>query len=358
MQEPEGSRSEPLPRTRPDPQVSETTTTEETTPETQIPKIGSERSIFDVSFSRLGVLEPITKAVTITAIISYAVGFLVLVINEGRLGFLDASLLKPRAMIVGVVALLLIILPISFTRGRFIRPRGEEESGGQILARIFLSLTDFLTSCGAAWLLASLVFVNSGADFITPVHGGAVVVYKLRSAGWVLSLALIGINGLQAYPNDRRAYWKSPRLWIGYSVLWLALIAFAAWTQWRTGSAVYFVWSLLTSIVFHGYASDWRRGLIHSFKLPAALFWSLSLLSLYGTFLFPKIKSNWGGGTPIPALLTMASTRESAPTEELRVNLIEATDSGYYVMLDPQTNVTYIPKASVQAIEFTTQTGR
>jgi hypothetical protein len=171
----------------------------------------------------------------------------------------------------------------------------------------------------------------------------------------MLSVALIAINGLLANPTDRRAYWKSPRFWIGYSVLWFFLIVFAAWTQWRTGSAVYFVWSVSTSIFFHGYARDWRRGLIRSFKLPSALFFSLSLLSLYGTILFPRIKSNWGGGAPIAALLIVAPATGLTPNEELRGNLIEATDSGYYLTLDGKRNVTYFPKSSVQRIEFTTQ---
>jgi hypothetical protein len=332
--------------------------TEERATEHEIVKEeNSGRSIFDVDFSKLDALEPITKAVTITAIISYAAGFLIVVINEGRLGFLDSSLLKPRAMIVGIVAFLLIVLPISFTRGVLIQPRGEEEeSGDQTVARIGLSLIDFLASCGATWFVASFVFVGSGSDLFFTVHDGTVVRHELPFAGWVLSVALIAINGVLARPSDSRAYWKSPRFWMGYSVVWLALLAFAAWTLRGTDSAIYFAWSCLTSILFHGFARDWRRGLIFSFKLPAVFFWSLSLLSLYATFLFPRIKGNWGGGTPIPALLTMSSTTGSTPSEGQRVNLIEATDSGYYVTLDGKKNVVYIPRSSVQRIEFTTQT--
>jgi hypothetical protein len=52
----------------------------------------------------------------------------------------------------------------------------------------------------------------------------------------------------------------------------------------------------------------------------------------------------------------MGSTTGSMPSEGQRVNLIEATDSGYYVALDGKKNVVYIPKSSVQRIEFTTQT--
>jgi hypothetical protein len=181
-------------------------------------------------------------------------------------------------MIVGIVALLLIVLPISLTRGVLIRPRNEEEeSGDQTVARIGLSLIDFLASCGAAWFVASFVFVGAGSDLFFTVHDGTVVRHGLQFAGWVLSVALIAINGVLVSPSDRRAYWKAPRFWIGYSVLWLALMAFAGWTLWRTDSAVYFAWSLLTSVFFHGFARDWRRGFIRSFKLPAVLLWSLSL---------------------------------------------------------------------------------
>jgi len=280
--------------------------------ETKSPQIGiapqdSKRSVFDVDFSKLGGLEQITKAITIAAIVSYAAGFLIVVINEGNLGFLDTSLLKPRAMIVGIVALLLVVLPISFTRGVVIRPRSDEkESADQTLSRMGLSVINFLASCGAVWFVAALVFVRSAAESVITVHDGTVVRHKLQATGWMLSVLLIGINGVLANPSDRRAYWKAPRFWMGYSVLWFGLMAFAAWTLWRTGSAVYFVWSLLTSIVFHGFARDWQRGYIRSFSLPAALFWSLSLLSLYATFLFPRIKVNWGGGNPIPALLTIS----------------------------------------------------
>jgi hypothetical protein len=52
----------------------------------------------------------------------------------------------------------------------------------------------------------------------------------------------------------------------------------------------------------------------------------------------------------------MGSTTGSMPSEGERVNLIEATDSGYYVTLDGKKNVVYIPKSSVLRIEFTTQT--
>jgi hypothetical protein len=334
---------------------SEAKTEEITTGPQTVKREDSGRSIFDVDFSKLGALEPITKAITITAIISYAAGFLIVVINEGRLGFLDSSLLKPRAMIVGIVALLLIVLPISLTRGVHIRPRNDKESRDQKVARVGLSLIDFFASCGAAWFVASFVFVGTGSDLFFTVHDGTVVPHGLQFAGWMLFVVLIAINGAMLSPSDRRAYWKAPRFWISYSILWLALMTFAGWMLWRTDSAVYFAWSLLTSIFFHAYARDWRLGFIRSFKLPAVLLWSLSLLSLYATFLFPKIKGNWGGGTPIPALLTLANATGSTPSEGQRINLIEATDSGYYITLEGKKNVVYIPRSSVLRIEFTTQ---
>ena len=341
------------------PQLSEENTNSDSANAPLASENKSKRSIFNIDSSQLGMLEPITKAVTIGAIVSYAVGFLVIEINEGMLGFLDASLLRPRAMIVGAVALLLIALPISFTRGSYIRPpEKEKESKGHAFARLSLSIVDYLCACGMAWFLASFVFVGSFADTMISVENGKVVRHTIQFFGWFVCILVITINGVLAFPTDRRKYWKAPRLWSLYSVFMLALIVFAICAMWRTGSATYFVWSLLTPILFHAYASDWRRGVIHSLKLTPVLFWSLTVLSVYSANLFPRIKSNWGGGKPIPALLTVASSSGSKGGEELLVDLVEATDSGYYVILAGQKNVVYFPKASAQLIEFTTQIGR
>lgn len=358
MDTPTNSEYEAPPKTPPDLGASGGKS-EETTTAPQDPKADPGRSLFDVSLSSLGTLEPIIKAVTIAAITSYAAGFLIVVINEGRLGFLDSSLLKPRAMIVGVIALFLIVLPISFTRGVVILPRNEEkEADNQTLARLALSLTDFLAACGAAWLVASFVFASPITDSFVSAHNGQTGFNRIPFGEWSLIVALISINGLLFSPKDRRAYQKAPAFWVGYSVLWVAVFAFAAWTLRATDSAIYLVWALFTSTIFHGFARDWRRGVIRSFKLPAAFFWSLILLSSYATFLFPKIKSNWGGGAPIPAMLTTASTPGSALGVVLQVDLIEATDAGYYVRPNGQRNVVFLPKSSVQAIEFTTEIGK
>lgn len=108
------------------------------------------------------MLEPLTKAVTLIAVCSYICGFLIIVINEGRLGFLDASLLKARAVIVGGAFLVLVALPISYSRGTYIaKDENEPETNVQAVARMLLGLTDYLAACWTTWFIMSYFFVRS-----------------------------------------------------------------------------------------------------------------------------------------------------------------------------------------------------
>ncbi len=40
------------------------------------------------------------------------------------------------------------------------------------------------------------------------------------------------------------------------------------------------------------------------------------------------------------------------PNEKLKAALLEASDSGFYFIFDGEKNATYVPKASVAAMEF------
>jgi hypothetical protein len=43
------------------------------------------------------MIEPATKMLTLLVVGSYALGYLIVVINENAYGFLETSLIKPRA---------------------------------------------------------------------------------------------------------------------------------------------------------------------------------------------------------------------------------------------------------------------
>jgi len=104
--------------------------------------------------------ELVTKNATLLVVSCYAIGYLIVVLNDNPHGFLETSLLKPRAITAGAMFILLMALPISVTQGSFFASGSERESGREMIARWLLGITDFSASCFAATLLMLLVFVD------------------------------------------------------------------------------------------------------------------------------------------------------------------------------------------------------
>lgn len=316
----------------------------------------NKRHFVDLELFNSPIVEPLTKGLTALAICSFATGFLIILVNEGNHGFLDASLLKPRAVLVGALFLFLVVLPVSFTQSRFIPRMDERETGTQRGARVGLSLLDYFSSCWAAWLVASIFFVESPISSVIHIRDG--VASTRPDVDWFgficyfVVLFTVGFNGILAFGKDVRAFNKAPRFWMTYSIVGLFALLLAAFGEWRTPSFRYLMWTILTSALFNSFFRDWRRGQFASFKVVGVIPFLVGSLSLYAAFLFPLIKSTWGGGSPVPALLTLANTTLGP---EIQVQVVEATDSGYYVIPAGQTNVTFVPKGAVEVIEFVTR---
>jgi len=310
--------------------------------------------IVDLSMFNAGMLESASKAVAAFVICSYAIGFLVILINEGHLGFIDASLLKPRAILAGATCVFLVALPLSYCRGTFF-PRPETEARIQRAARVGLGLADYLGACWATWLVAGIFFVGGHFTALIRMHGTEQRPDKIAAAAFIFGMLSVTVNGWLRL-NVGQIYREAPRGWLIFSCVVSAVLVGAPIVLWRTPSMRYLVWACITSAVFLAFERDWRRGISRTFKLPALIAILLSVLSLYGQFIFPHLKGTWGGGAPVEALLTLPSKSAGGVGDEISVRLYEATDSGYYVSLKNQKSVVFLPKLTVEAIEYPPET--
>jgi hypothetical protein len=109
-----------------------------------------------VSFG--GMIEPATKMLTLFVVGSYALGYLIVVINENAHGFLETSLIKPRAVTAGALFILFTALPISITQGTFFGKDPNPESKLETFTRFLLGFVDYVAACSAAGLVMLLVF--------------------------------------------------------------------------------------------------------------------------------------------------------------------------------------------------------
>jgi len=64
------------------------------------------------------------------------------------------------------------------------------------------------------------------------------------------------------------------------------------------------------------------------------------------------MKAAWGGGAAMPVVMYLSRDAPIHPSEKAKVALIEASDSGFYVIFDGNQKATYVPKALVTGMEF------
>jgi hypothetical protein len=330
--------------------------TNPTASSTEISAVQAPANLIGQGLFNTTLLEPLTKAVTLIAICSYICGFLIIVINEGRLGFLDASLLKARAVIVGGAFLVLVALPISYSHRTYIpKNENETETGLQAAARLLLGLTDYFAACWSIWILMSYFFVGSSPTAFFSFNNPATLHDRLGLAAYMLCIVAVTTNGMIRL-NVHRVYRRSPKAWIAYSACCLSALLLSAAGMRSWPSLVYLAWGLITSAIFHSHLRDRRRGAVR-LKRMAYVALSLTCISLYAGLIFPSIKGTWGGGAPVPATITVSKSSTAHPGEKLQVDMLEATDSGFYFQLSGQKTVTYLPKASIDAIDFTSSRG-
>ena len=313
-------------------------------------------TLFGQGLPSTSTLEPVTKLVALIAIWSYICGFLIIVINEGRLGFVDASLLKARAITAGGAFLVLVTLPIAYTQGTFIpKNENEPETNLQSIARLLLGLTDFFTACWAIWIMMSYFFVGSSPIAFLSFGNSVTHIIGFGYAAWLLCIVTIPASSLIRF-SVHREFRRSPRAWIAYSVCCLSMLFLSAVGMRSWPSLIYLAWGGITSTIVHSHLRDMRRG-DGRLKKMAYVALSLTLISLYAALIFPSVKGTWGGGAPVPATIAVSKSSLTHPGERLQVEMLEATDSGYYFQQSGQKTVSYLLKASIDEIEFTSSHG-
>jgi hypothetical protein len=290
-----------------------------------------------------GLLEFVTKFATLLVVSSYAIGYMIVLINENAHGFLETSLFKPRAITAGVIFILITVMPISITQGTFF-PRGSEpESRREWLTRWLLGLVDYMAASFAAALMMLLVFIDDLHS--APMKEG-------RAFAFLGLFYVVSVNGFvrSAAP---RFYRKRPTAWVVYSILCLAVLMVGAYILRGFMIMRCLGWMFGITILVNPYLSDIKRGIKFQFKIPVLTGTLLAAISVYSIHLFPFMKATWGGGAPVSTAIYLSKDSPIHPNEKVKAALLEASDSGFYVMFDGDEKATYVPKASVTAMEFT-----
>lgn len=205
------------------------------------------------------VLEIATKNATLLVVASYAIGYLIVTINDNAHGFLETSLIKPRAITAGAIFILLTALPISLTQGTFFGGGSEPESRLETFTRLLLGLLDYVTACSASALVALMVLTDD-------LHGQSMMLDK--GVAFATFMSVIALNGLTRFAAPK-FYRHGPRAWIVFSVVCLGGLAVGAYHLRGFAIMRALIWSFAISTLVNPYLSDMRRGIKLKFKVTA-----------------------------------------------------------------------------------------
>jgi hypothetical protein len=82
------------------------------------------------------------------------------------------------------------------------------------------------------------------------------------------------------------------------------------------------------------------------------LFLAFILLGGFARYYYPRIKSSWGGGSPIPVVLYLSKDASVASGKQIQALLLDETDAGYYIVPAHENKAIFLPRSAVGLVLF------
>jgi hypothetical protein len=78
----------------------------------------------------------------------------------------------------------------------------------------------------------------------------------------------------------------------------------------------------------------------------------LAPIYFFATLVYPHVKAEWGGGQPVSVIVRFVKDSPLSPSQSLKLQLVDDTETGLYVLPEGKRHVLFIPHTDVAAISF------
>jgi hypothetical protein len=276
----------------------------------------------------------------------YGIGYVVVSVYHASLGLNEINPLRPRVAASGL--LFLILISGAWFLMVYIRPAAVERADGLghvhkhwfilFFGGLFLYLFDIMTF----WTLGPILRPE-GSQFHSNLFAVSVLIIIA-----ILSLSRVGQHGkaIQRW----QAHWTFV-VFCALAILYLVLLSIPYWGQFGIRQFALFIF-------FTQFMSMPIVKLIINPQERSGQNWSkilgLMLLPLvvYSAFVYPHLRSAYGGGDSASAQIFLAPTMGSQATQHLVGKIIDETDVGFYVIPNGDKRVQYIPRSQVSSVIF------
>jgi len=305
-----------------------------------------------------GRVQLLTQAAALLVVVAYIAGFLTLSLHHASYGISQFSLLRPRILSAGTIFLILMTLgavsavqifdlwklnyPTRTMSADAMGPtaRGEGPQPPKFFrSSIFmlriLTLLQFATFLS---VMISIYVFTGDYDLVD------------RSGVWGLLLVFIGPAGIATASLQVK---KRPMLSLIVTALTLLMVGFCIWRIHEKTLGELLLWFAFCAFIAHSLSEVITNPIkLREANWHWALFWSISLLTLFATKIYPCVKPSLGGGAPIPVTFQFTDNF-SLPNSATKLWLIDENEGGFYVISAPDAkSAVFIPRGFIKTISF------
>jgi hypothetical protein len=288
-------------------------------------------------------LEVLSKGTAILAASTYVVGFLVVSIHTASFGLSSINPFRPRILTAGGWFVLFLVLPILLAMGLFSHD-GLELNPEQRFAR----------GCVSTLLLYfSSMFFGFAFEFLFDVPPSPPWFPRHEWISGALLIAVITVMSVSIKQTSQH-YIKYPMPVAGISLLLVVVMIVLGIAVDRHLPLQFLGWWFFGVGIFGVMHDNILRDEKKRKENNWVAFTMIVLLgfSVFPLFIYPHIKSGWGGGSPVPVVVYFSNDSRILPGQQLIADLLEESDGGLYVAQKGQQQALFIPRTEISAIYF------
>jgi hypothetical protein len=295
----------------------------------------------------LETLETATKAIAVLLVSTYIFGFLIVSLRNASHGFFEVNPLRPRILAAGLLFLFMTLLPALFANRLY--SHSLELSPEQRFSRAIAATYTYYAACFV------MTFMFSDSLLALPLPSTLTIhVTQLRS--WLLITSMIAgflftFYGLGFAWRKFRTHPMQAGLFAGLGVL--VLLAMNLLLVGRARPFAITMWLFGVGVVSAGLNDDLRDPQKRKELDPIWLLGlGIILLTTFTDVVYPQFKFSWGGGSPIPVVVYFSRDSRLLPGQQLDADILDESDSGFYIVQRSQTQAIFVPRGAVATIYF------
>lgn len=283
----------------------------------------------------------ISKSVAVLAIVLYGCGFLITSIHEFSYGFVETNPFRPRIASAGAWFILFMAIPLAIARG-MLKHRHLWEGQEKWWHNLGAILLAYYTACfffGPLFFWMFDFYVDPIPTLPTP-------------AIWKVALAIVAFLVLAALCVWKRVPWYVSTIatvFLVGSLIRSAAIDLFALGHFRFSAIWLWFFTIGVIALIEMASRSWNPRLG---DWTQTVFLALGALLVFASYYYPRIKSSWGGGAPIPITIYFTKDSTIMPNQSVAALLVDESDAGLYVVGMNDKKATFIPRGVVGLVYY------